>query len=908
MHSRAIRHSLLVVVLLFVHVAAHAQRVLGPSRLAPPYVPGQVVVGFHPGDRQAAADFAAAAGIRPVRSLPRINAQVYQLPGDRDVPSAVDDLASRPGVRYVEPNYRRRVLALSAPNDPAYNTVDYNIAPFDYDTDGEATWFQWTLRQIDALQAWRIYPNVYYTQATKPTNAPRIAVIDTGIDWGGTDGIPHADFINSGGSSPDSALGGQVDVALGRNLISGAPDPTDFADDYGHGTAVASAAAAATHNGTTLGSGIAAIGYHARILPIKTFDNTGNGTEADTAASIVYAADQGALIINISAGDIYYSQAEQDAVDYAWSKGSLVIAAAGNEGDSNNRPMYPAACDGVVGVAATTWPDDYPASYSNSGYYLMVGAPAGDVSLVPLGFWGTWCAMPTEFVPLYDAGWDPDLRNYQYHFGTSLAAPVVAGLASLYAAHKGITQATPNGPLTIMRALCRGCDDPLGTAGWNPNLGWGRVNAWHTLLEDDHRGSTVGGIRGQVLYRDTVVSNAVVKAYPPGGGAAVATATSKPDGMYQLANLAPGSYDLQGTYFGETQTLSGVPVEANSDTPRVRFNIGAQPTLTWVGTGGHAADGVDPETGNPGSTTFTFKVKYRDPSGNPPLKARCLIQQKPCGKTWTTLYNLAMSLESGAISTGAVFVASKTLPNETLRYKFIFQTAAGAVLTGAPAAYVSGPAIAGAPHLCWTGTTGFTTDGVEPNSGSTGTVFSFQVRYVDSAGDVPSTYELHIRRNGVLYKQLATGRWATGDYRTGWTYGKKVTLTEGGTYQYRFRFKAGGDWADGAPAAWQSGPAIEGAARVVVTGVTALPTRAGAEVVLQLSGAATLRVDVLNVAGRPIRSLAADRATAAGPQTLVWDGRSDDGLPAPAGLYLIRVTAFGDDGGRSEAVATVAMR
>jgi flagellar hook assembly protein FlgD len=79
-------------------------------------------------------------------------------------------------------------------------------------------------------------------------------------------------------------------------------------------------------------------------------------------------------------------------------------------------------------------------------------------------------------------------------------------------------------------------------------------------------------------------------------------------------------------------------------------------------------------------------------------------------------------------------------------------------------------------------------------------------------------------------------------------------------------------------------------------------------VVLQLSGAATLRVDVLNVAGRPIRSLAADRATAAGPQTLVWDGRSDDGLPAPAGLYLIRVTAFGDDGGRSEAVATVAMR
>jgi subtilisin family serine protease len=78
------------------------------------------------------------------------------------------------------------------------------------------------------------------------------------------------------------------------------------------------------------------------------------------------------------------NEAEQEAVDYAWAHGSLVIAAAGNEGDGNNRPMYPAACDGVVAVAATTWPDDYPASYSNFGYYLMVGAPAGDVSYVPL--------------------------------------------------------------------------------------------------------------------------------------------------------------------------------------------------------------------------------------------------------------------------------------------------------------------------------------------------------------------------------------------------------------------------------------------------------------------------------------------------------------------------------------------
>ncbi|MBM3497136.1 MAG: hypothetical protein FJX74_00555 [Armatimonadetes bacterium] len=902
------RPALLLFALALLLSTADAQRLLGPSRNAPPFVPGQVVVGLRPGDTQQALEITAATGARPVRTIPRIGAQVFRLPADREVTAAAADIAKLPGVRYAEPNYRRRVLALPAPNDPAYSTIDYNIAPFDYATDGEATWFQWTLRQIDALQAWQIYPNVYYTQATKPPNPPKIAVIDTGIDWGGSDDTPHADFMNAGGTSPDAALGGQIDVAGGRNLISGAPDPGDFADDYGHGTAVASAAAAAANNGTTLGSGIAALGYHAQILPIKTFDNTGNGTEADTAASIVYAVDHGALIINISAGDVYYSQAEQDAVDYAWSKGSLVIAAAGNEGDSNNRPMYPAACDGVVGVAATTWPDDYPASYSNFGYYVMVGAPAGDVSMVPLGFWGTWCALPTEPVPIHDAGWEPGVHPYQYHFGTSLASPMVAGLASLYAAYRGITQATPNGPLTIMRALCRGCDDPLGTAGWNPNLGWGRINAWHTLLEDENRGSAVGGIRGQVLYKDTVVANAVVKAYPPGGGTATATATSKLDGMYQLSNLAPGSYDVEASYFGEKQTLPGVPVETSSETPRARFNIGALPTLTWVGAGGYSTDGVDPDSGAPSSTTFAFKVKYRDPGGNPPLKARCIIYQKPCDKGWRVLHNVGMTLESGAIGTGAVYGVSKQLPDQTLRYKFLFQTAAGATLTGDPAGYSDGPAITGRPHLCWAGTTGYTTDGVEPDSGPTGTLFTFRVRYADSSGDAPTIHELLIRRNGALYKRLLADRASKGDYRTGWQYSRKATLTETGAYEYRFRFQAGGEWATGSPTGWVAGPTIESGARVTVTGVTALPTRAGAQITLQLTGAAEVDADVLNVAGRPIRSLAAARPLEAGLQTLLWDGRADSGLPAPAGLYLIRVTARTPDGARSQAVAACALR
>jgi hypothetical protein len=909
MHRRTGQFVFSAIILAILLSSAHAQG-LFTARPAPPYVPGQVVVGFDRQDAASAMRIAAAVGATPGRTIPKISAQVFHLPGGRDAAAAAVDIAKLPGVRYAEPNYRRRVL-IADPDDPAYSTTDYMIAPFDYLDDGVATYFQWTLHQIEAVAAWNIYPGVYYTQATKPTNAPKLAVIDTGIDWGGTDAIPHADFINAGGSSPDAAQGGQVDVAEGVNLISGAPDPGDFADDNGHGTAISSTAAASANNGTTLGSGIAGIGYHAQILPIKCLDSTGNGTEADLATSIIYAADHGALIINISAGDIYYSQAEQDAVDYAWGKGTLVVAAAGNFGETTNDPLYPAACDGVMAVAATSWPDDYPTTYSNFGYYVMVGAPGGDISYVPLGFWGVWCAMPTEPVPMHDEGWEPGVKPYQYHFGTSLASPIAAGLASLYAAYKGITQATPNGPLTIMKALSRGCDDPIGTPGWNPYLGWGRVNAYHTLLEDDWRGCTVGGIRGQVKYKDTVVNNATVKAYVSGNPTPVSTATSKPDGMYQIANLAPGSYDVEASYFGEKETIHGVSVEAGYDRPRTSFDIGVvgpAKGLTWVGTSGYESDGVDPDAGDPKSTTFTFRVKYTDPAGNVPRRARCLIQRKDCGEGWRACRSIALTKESGDIATGAIYSGTATLPNVVLKYRFYFKDGAGGDVSGDPSSFQQGPLIDGRPYLCWTGASGFEADGVSPDSGPLGTNFRFQVRYSDSAGDEPATYKLLLRRNGRMFRQKPMSAALAGDLRIGKVYRISVTLTRPGTYEYRFYFVDASGTGLGPPNNWSAGPTITGDGSATVTALAAMPTTAGAQVTFSLAGPASVTAMVVNVAGRPIRTLVADRPLEAGLQTLLWDRRADTGLPVPAGLYLIRVTAHSDKGGQSTSLATLALR
>lgn len=899
----------LVLALIFCIIPCAWSHRLTPTKPVPPIVPGQIVVGYA---REASGSVVAgvvkALGATPSRRLPQISAQVFRFAGADTPRAAARKLAKLPGVRYAEPIYRRRALVLAAPNDPAYNTIDTSIAPFDYETEGEATWFQWTLRNIDALKAWDIYPGTYYTQATKPHNAPKVAVIDTGIDVGGTDSIPQAEFINVGGSSPDAAQGGQVDVAEGRNVMAGA-DPTQFADDYGHGTAVSGVVAASTNNGVCYeGTGIAGLGYHAQILPVKAIDNTGNGTDVDLAVGILWAVDHGALVINISAGDYFFSQAEQDAVDYAWDHGSLVVAAAGNEGDGANRPLYPAACDGVMAVAATTWyPYDTPASYSNFGYYVSIAAPAGDVSYVPLAFWGTWCPLPTEYVPLKDVGWDPErCHDYQYHFGTSLACPHVVGLASLYAAYRGITQSTPNAPLLIWKAICRGADDILGVPGWNSYVGWGRLNAWHTLLEDNNRGSLVGGLRGQVLYRGTIATNARVDAVPQ-GGSALPPATTRADGTYGFVNLSPGLYDLTATYQGESQTIVGVPVEAGYDLPRVRLNVGGPsgtvPTLSWVGKGGWTNDGVDPDVEEQG-TRFTWKVKYADPNGDPPdpgVKVHIIRY----GSEITDSPFLMACGTANDYRAGVVFKYSRTLTWGD--YSCYFEASDGTnPATGEPTNEQDGPEVLSPPIL--------SSPKVTPTSGDATTSFRYSVVYSSRDSKPASFVQLQVnvytpgtgwQIHGRKKRNIAS------DSTVRWRVQLGAEYPGGTEFRYRFRARKG-------PAAlgliaettWASGPQLSGAAgqAAALSSLSTAPTRAGgAQIVFSLSAPAEVTVMVLNAAGRIVRAL--PTATCGqGLSTLLWDGRTDAGLGAPAGTYLVRVTARSTGGAQTSGLATLQLR
>jgi len=528
--------------------------------------PQELVVRFKPGAGMASVQAAVrASSARPAAAIPELNARLMRLPADRPLAEAMAALRKLPDVVYVEPNYVVRA-ALVAPDDPNYSAIDP-------DTGME---YQWALHTINALAAWSIYPNTYYTSSSKPSDPPKVAVVDTGVDE------THPDWKNAGGTSVDAASGGQLDWADRRNTIYGAPDPSNIHDGYHHGTFVSGIIAASANNGASAsGKGIAGLGYHCQLMPIKALDDDGYGTDWEVGEGIIWAANHGALVINCSLSGYEYSQVMQDAVNHAWSEGSLVVAAAGN--DAMGFPAnYPAACDKVLGVAATgSGPlGEYVASYSNFGYWVGITAPGGDFDSDLLTYVYVFSMLPSYDFP----GRDPSIGvdyYYGYAAGTSASTPFVSALASLYAAYKGITQATPGGPQQIMTALQRGCENLAGTGYWNPYVGWGRIDAQHTLLEDNYRDATMGGLRGQVLLGGTISSGAYVTATPSGGGTSIAVST-KLDGTYRFEKILPGTYDVRATAMTYTGLWTGVVVVAGADTVGISFSLDPPPLAVEV--------------------------------------------------------------------------------------------------------------------------------------------------------------------------------------------------------------------------------------------------------------------------------------------------------------------------------------
>lgn len=333
----------------------------------------------------------------------------------------------------------------------------------------------------------------------------------------------------------------------------------------------------------------------------------------------------------------------------------------------------------------------------------------------------------------------------------------------------------------------------------------------------------------------------------------------------------------------------------------------ACPRLSWTGTAGYEADGVNPDVGDPNSTTFAFRVKYTDPSGDPPVLARCLVQRKDCGGGWHGCATLTLTKESGDIATGATYSGTTLLPNVPLKYRFRFKAGDDAAVEGDPNTWRQGPMIDGVPSLCFTGNAGFETDGVDPDAGPRGTTFQFEVLYTDSAGDGPTSHQLVIRRNSAPWRTEEMTAASGGTYRLGKVYRKSLAIKQAGTYRYCFSFADPLGKALGPGAKWKSGPTIT-SGTALVTSVAAAPTPAGAQVTFSLTEAAEVTATVLNVAGRPVKVILSGRDMEAGLQTVLWDCKADSGLAVPAGMYLVRVTARNKAGGESSAIAVVRVR
>ncbi len=537
---RRFRSSWLVVATLFaLALAASNLRAapLPPDPPSPAYIPSELLVGFKPGVLATDAVH-ARVGATILQVLGgRSAVHLVQLPAALSVPAAVAAYKQDARVAFAEPNYIAHAV-IAPPNDASY-------------VDGT----QWALGKIQALNAWALFPNTYYTAGTKPANSIKVAVIDTGVDYN------HNDFVNAGGSSSDSAQGGQIDRADGYNYVTNTTDPLD---DHGHGTHVSGILGAAANTGTSyvvngVNRGIAGVGFNAQVIPIKVLDSTGSGSYGAIANGIIRAADRGAVVINLSLGGTAFSYTLQSAVNYAWSKGSVVIAAAGNSGDGT--PLYPAACNFAIGVAATDV-NDQRGYFSSYGNWVGVAAPGVNIlSTLPI-------VPPASGIGSYYGNLD----------GTSMASPHVAGLAALYAAANGITQSTPGGNAAILRVIQQGADNVAGTAngGWSAQLGYGRINAWRTL-SGANRSASVGSVVGAVNDSNgQPIAGAVVSA----GGVNVSTGA---DGTYRIANLPAGAYLVTaaaaGLYFNDASVTVPAGADVNST-----FTATTAPTNTPTNT------------------------------------------------------------------------------------------------------------------------------------------------------------------------------------------------------------------------------------------------------------------------------------------------------------------------------------
>lgn len=424
------------------------------------------------------------------RSFRQLGMVVLKTRSGGSIESLEAELRSDPDVEYVEKNYY--VWADAVPNDPGYSRQTY-------------------MQVIDAPRAW---------DKEKGNSNVVIAVLDTGVE------SSHIDL------GPKLLPGCNVVGTPSEQSCS-----TNTEDGHGHGTGVAGTAAASTNER----AGVAGVCWYCRVLPVKVLADGGGGTVEDMVEGMMFARDYALrnpskrVIINLSLGRECNSsgptRAEQDAINLAWNSGILIVASAGNSG--NSARQCPASADNVIAVSATTNADS-KASFSSYGSFIDLAAPGVRIYNA-IGTLNT----PGSF--------------YTYWSGTSFSSPVVSGVAGLvWSADMSLTNAE-------VEEILKDTAENIGSSFY---YGEGRVNA------------------------DFAVSLAAGGSSPQPTPAPTPSPTSAPAPSSGNASLSP--FDPGAAGVANTISVTGFPPGA-----RVRFNYalsGGRSTITSGACRGESLD------------------------------------------------------------------------------------------------------------------------------------------------------------------------------------------------------------------------------------------------------------------------------------------------------------------------------
>ncbi|MBK7667409.1 MAG: S8 family serine peptidase [Sphingobacteriaceae bacterium] len=337
------------------------------------------------------------------------------------VEDLIRDISANPFVEYAEKVPEMKTFY--TPNDPSFGT-------------------QWHLNLIGAQNAWNVFNG---------TSTVVVAVVDNAIMRTHPD-LSANIYTNPGeiaGNSIDDDGNGYVDDVNGYDVGDNDNSVLPLNTTWSHGTHVSGIVGARTDNTV----GISAIGFNVRVLPVKaTANSAGSNAVTNGYGGIVYAVRTKARVINCSWGGTVSATSDQAVINYAWGKGVIVIVSAGNNGNT------------VMG---------YPAAYTNA--YSVVCSQASDVKS---GFstYGTWTDITAPGDPLYSTIPNTSYGNMS---GTSMASPLVAGLAGLMLSKNGYL--TPTQVLNCISSTAANIYTISGNSGYAGQLGAGRINAFAAM-------------------------------------------------------------------------------------------------------------------------------------------------------------------------------------------------------------------------------------------------------------------------------------------------------------------------------------------------------------------------------------------------------------------------------------------